>query len=125
MQGPKAKNSLRSGCQFLRPAGLARTTPTNPRRRVDHSLPKANWHIRGAAAPFTRGDVLSNGEDRAEPLRGDDAWKPKRLFMFGLDTNSGRPNEVVTLRVDPPTGELGWLSTDVNKGEEAVPLPVV
>ena len=105
----------------LHPAA-PRNNTANARRRVA-LLQRANWHIRGAAAPFTRGDVLSNGKIELS-IRGDDAWKPKRLFMFGLDTNSGRPNEVVTL-VSIPDWELGWLSTDVNKGEEAVPLPVV
>jgi hypothetical protein len=83
----------------------------------------ANWHIRGAAVPFTRGDVLSNGKIELS-ISGDDAWKPKTLFMFGFDTAFGHPNEVVTL-VSIPNWDLGWLSTDVSEGEEAITLPVV
>lgn len=82
-----------------------------------------NWYFLDVAAPFTRGDVLSNGGIRLSIL-GTDAWVPKTLFVFGLDTASGRPNEVVHL-VSIPEWNLGALSTDSSEGLGSVNLPVV
>ena len=61
--------------------------------------------------PFTRGDVISNGEITINVL-GTDAWLPKMLFLYGLDTPSGRPNEVVRL-VSITDWTLGSLSSQV------------
>jgi hypothetical protein len=82
-----------------------------------------NWYVMDAAVPFTRGDVLTNGGIRLSIL-GDDAWKPMRLFVFGLDTATGRPNEVVNL-VSVPLWTQGWLSTDPQEGASSIDLPVV
>jgi hypothetical protein len=53
-----------------------------------------NWHFLKPLVPFTRGDGISNGEITINVLETD-AWLPKMLFLYGLDTPSGRPNEVV------------------------------
>jgi hypothetical protein len=45
------------------------------------------------------------------------------VFVFGLDTQEGRPNEVVTLSAIPKW-ELGWLSTDPSEGAASVDLPL-
>ena len=82
-----------------------------------------NWYFVDAAVPFTRGDVLSNGGIKLRIL-GTDAWVPKTLFVFGLDTAEGRPNEVVHL-VSIPEWNLGTLSTDLQEGSPSVNLPVV
>jgi len=81
-----------------------------------------NWYMLDVAAPFTRGDVAASGGIRLSIL-GDDAWKPMRLYVFGLDTASGRPNEVVTLSA-VPVWTAGWMSTDSNEGVASVDLPV-
>jgi hypothetical protein len=83
----------------------------------------SNWYMLDAAAAFTRGDVLSNGRIRLSIL-GDDAWRPMFLFAFGLDTATGRPNEVVNL-VSLPVWAEGWMSTNLNEGKPWVDLPVV
>lgn len=82
----------------------------------------ANWHFLDAAVPFTRGDVLANGGARLSIL-GPDAWLPKSVFVFGLDTAAGRPNHVVHL-VSIPDWSLGKLSTDAQEGKQSVDLPV-
>ena len=82
----------------------------------------ANWYPLDAAVPFTRGDVVSNGSIRLRIL-GSDAWQPQKAFVFGLDTATGRPNEVVTL-VAIPEWDLGLLSTDTSEGSPSVLLPV-
>jgi hypothetical protein len=46
---------------------------------------------------------------------------PRTVFVFGLDTEEGRPNEVVTLSAIPNWG-LGWLSTDPAEGAASVAL---
>jgi hypothetical protein len=82
----------------------------------------ANWHIRNAITPFTRGDVIGNGGIELS-IHGQDAFRPTSLFMFGLDTATGRPNEVVTL-VSIPEWNLPTLSTDDAEGQESVVLPL-
>lgn len=82
----------------------------------------ANWYPVHVDVPFTRGDVASNGEIRLA-IGGTDAWRPKTVFVYGLDTDNGRPNEVVPL-VAIPEWSLGSLSTDPAEGETSVRLPL-
>jgi hypothetical protein len=82
----------------------------------------ANWYVMDAVVPFTRGDIISNGGIRLSIL-GADAWLPKTVFVFGLDTADGRPNDVVGL-VTVPDWDLGSLSTDPQEGNQSVDLPV-
>jgi hypothetical protein len=82
----------------------------------------ARWYVIDVETPFTRGDMVANGSIRLSIL-GTDAWLPKTVFVFGLDTASGRPNEVVTL-ASVPEWELGWLSTDPSEGSASVALPL-
>jgi hypothetical protein len=74
-----------------------------------------NWYVADAGVPFTRSDVLSNGSIVVSIL-GSDWWTPKSLFVYGLDTAAGRPNEVVDL-VSIPEWTLGKVGT--------VNLPVI
>jgi len=83
----------------------------------------ANWFFIDAPIPFTRGDVLSNGGIQLQ-IQGSNAWLPKVLFLYGLDTAAGRPNEVVHL-VSIPEWGFGPLSTEAQEGKTSVPLPVV
>lgn len=82
----------------------------------------ARWYVLDVEMPFTQGDMVANGSIRLSIL-GTDAWLPKTVFVFGLDTATGRPNEVVTL-ASVPEWELGWLSTDPNEGSASVALPL-
>jgi len=82
----------------------------------------ARWYMLDVETPFTQGDMAANGSIRLRIL-GTDAWLPKTVFVFGLDTASGRPNEVVTL-ASVPEWELGWLSTDPSEGSASVLLPL-
>jgi hypothetical protein len=82
-----------------------------------------NWYLLDAAVPFTRAQVLANGGITLRIL-GDDAWRPLRLFLFGLDTATGRPDKVVSL-VSLPVWPHGWMSTDTSEGVPSVELEVV
>jgi len=81
----------------------------------------ARWYFLDVEAPFTKGDIVPDGINLS--ILGTDAWLPKRVFVFGLDTVTGRPNEVVTL-VSIPEWGLGWLSTDHTEGNSPIPLPL-
>jgi hypothetical protein len=81
---------------------------------------KAYWHFLDVT-PFTRNDIEPDGIDLS--ILGDDAWLPGVVFLFGLDTETGRPNEMVTL-VAIRSWDLGWLSTDDDEGKSSVPLPL-
>jgi hypothetical protein len=80
----------------------------------------ARWYFLEVEGPFTKGDIdVLSGINLS--ILGTDAWLPKRVFVFGLDTATGRPNEVVTL-VSIPEWDLGWLSTDHTEGNSPIPL---
>jgi hypothetical protein len=91
--------------------------------RIDRDLlpQAAHWLTFDAATPFTRADLVANGRIRIS-LLGNDEWLPKTMFVFGLDTPSGRPDNVVTLS-SVPEWNLGWLSADPQQGAPAVDLP--
>ena len=82
----------------------------------------SNWYVMDALVPFTRGEV-QNGGRIVLSILGDDAWKPQVLFVFGLDTASGRPNAVVSLASRPVWGPR-WMSTDSSEGDASVDLQV-
>jgi hypothetical protein len=91
--------------------------------QIDLEEGAVNWHFRNAAIPFTRSDVLSNGGIRLSII-GTDKWLPESLFLYGLDTADGRPNEVVHL-VSIPAWNLRTLSTEPQEGEQSISLPVI
>jgi hypothetical protein len=93
-------------------------------RKITHDFNRvrAYWHFLEVERPFTRADVASKGAIHLAIL-GTDAWLPTTVFVFGLDTDEGRPNEVVTLSAIPKW-DLGWLSTDASEGAPSVPLPI-
>ena len=82
----------------------------------------SNWYIMNAPVPFTRGEVQAGGRIVLSIL-GDDAWKPMVLFVFGLDTASGRPNQMVSLVSRPVWGPRG-MSSDTSEGDPSVNLEV-
>jgi hypothetical protein len=82
----------------------------------------SNWYVMDAPVPFTRGELQAGGRIVLSIL-GDDAWKPMALFVFGLDTATGRPNQVVSLASLPVWGQR-WMSTDASEGDASVELRV-
>jgi hypothetical protein len=88
----------------------------------DFNEVRAYWHFLEVERPFTRADVVSKGAIHLSIL-GTDAWLPMTVFVFGLDTEEGRPGEVVTLSAIPKW-DLGWLSADPSEGAPKVPLPL-
>jgi hypothetical protein len=82
----------------------------------------SNWYTFDVSPPFTMHDFsLGHGEITLTIL-GDDAWLPGSLFLFGLDTASGRPTHVVPI-VSLPRWGRGVLSTDQEEGHKVVRLP--
>ncbi len=82
----------------------------------------SNWYLMDAPIPFTRGEVQAGGKIVLSIL-GSDAWKPMVMFIFGLDTPSGRPGRVVSL-VSRPVWGPRWMSTDADEGDASVELPL-
>jgi hypothetical protein len=56
-------------------------------------------------------------------IKGRDAWLPKQVFVYGFDTEEGRPTQIVPL-VSMRSWALGWLSEDTSEGQPSVNLPV-
>lgn len=82
----------------------------------------SNWYVMDTLVPFTRGEVQAGGRIVLSIL-GSDKWKPQVLFVFGLDTATGRPNQVVSLASLPVWGPRG-MSTDTDEGDPSVDLTV-
>jgi hypothetical protein len=81
-----------------------------------------NWYPLKANVPFTRNQLFAGGKITLG-IEGKDAWKPQCVFLFGFDTPSGRPNNVVTLCA-LPDWNLGFLSRDLSEGQPQVDLPL-
>ena len=59
----------------------------------------------------------------ADRTNAEVAWKPMVLFVFGLDTASGRPNQLVSLASRPVWGPR-WMSSDTGEGDPSVDLEI-
>jgi hypothetical protein len=82
---------------------------------------KSNWYEFQVPSPFARADISGPGGGITLTILGDDAWLPASLFLFGLDTASGRPTRLVPLASEPVWGK-GWLSTDKDEGQKVASL---
>jgi hypothetical protein len=80
----------------------------------------SNWYYFDVQTAFTFLDFETNGEVKLTIL-GDDAWLPSHFFLFGLDTATGRPTQVLPL-VGLPTWENGTMSTDAHEGSATITL---
>jgi hypothetical protein len=83
---------------------------------------QANLYYVPASIPFTRSEL--NADSIRLGIKGNDAWLPDRLFLFGLDDEQGNAESIVPL-VHLPTWPFRWLSTDRDEGEDSVTLPLV
>ena len=81
-----------------------------------------NWYTLDVITPFNKRNVMSNGGITLSII-GRDAWLPRDLYVFGLDTAEGRPNEIVHL-VSVTEWNLGWLNEDTSEGQPSVNLPI-
>ena len=82
---------------------------------------QANLYFLPALAPFTRSQLTDSSIELS--IKGDDAWRPITVIMFGLDRPTGNPGRIVPL-VHLHPWNLGWLSTDLDEGVPSVPLPL-
>jgi hypothetical protein len=78
----------------------------------------ANWYYLPVQTPFTKRDIEGIGGLELEIL-GRDAWLPDMLFVFGLDTPTGRPTNLVPLAFNP-IWQHGTLSQDETEGKPKV-----
>ena len=82
---------------------------------------RSNWYYLPVQTPFTRQE-LDGGTGRMElEILGSDAWLPDSLYVFGLDTPTGRPTMLVPLAAKRIWGGL-VLSRDANEGSKVVAL---
>jgi hypothetical protein len=83
----------------------------------------ANWYEQDVEGEgFTLLDVLTNGGIKLRLLGRGDAWLPKMVFVFGLDTNrsQGHPDAIVKLVSKPfwvtrGDGSPDYMSVDSNE----------
>src|SRR5262245_29109105 len=86
---------------------------------------KSNWYEFPvpAASAFTLSDLRAAQAEATLTMLGDDAWLPGGLFLFGLDTASGRPTQVIPL-AEQAVWRDGWLSTDEDEGRRVAHLHI-
>ena len=100
----------------LRMSELITNTQTDtPQDDLERGV--SNWYYLPVQTPFTEREIDSAGSvGRIElEILGRDAWLPESLYLFGLDTLSGRPTKLVPL-VSTANWQLGHLSQDETEG---------
>jgi hypothetical protein len=102
--------------------GIALQQQINDTPQDDLEKKSHNWYFLNVAVPFTRSDVRSNGGIQLRDL-GNDAWRPREVYVYGFDTAEGRPTEIVHL-FSMTSWSFGPLSTDPSEGVSFVELPV-
>jgi len=94
--------------------------------QADFEGSEGNVYFLPVLAPFTRSQLTD--ASILLSIEGNDAWLPKVVVMFGLDTASGQPSAMVPLvHVHPwaPEGtDPQWLSTDPTEGADFKVLPL-
>lgn len=88
----------------------------------DQERAQANLYFVPVRIPFNRSEL--NADSIRLRINGDDKWLPASFFLFGLDTDEGEPEFLVTL-VHLRTWPFGGLSTDSEEGVESVRLPLL
>ena len=83
----------------------------------------ANWYEFAVPAPFTLHELQRAGAEVTLTMLGDDAWLPASWFLFGMDTDKGRPSQVIALARDA-VWNRGWLSADEHEGSKVVRFSV-
>lgn len=101
---------------------LRHQIPETPQDDLENG--QANIYFLSGAIPFTRRSLRSDSITLR--ILGDDAWLPRRLFLFGLDEDASTrgPSAIVPL-VHLPDWTLGRLSTDSNEGKNEIHLPTL
>lgn len=90
--------------------------------QLDLERGQANLYFVPASVPFSQQSLRQNSI--VLRIKGDDAWQPSKVFLFGLDDAAGRPESMVPL-VHISQWNLGWLSTDTGEGREEIILPLI
>ncbi len=96
------------------------TIPDTPQEEQEQG--QANLYlIPVGGLPFSKRDLLPGSVNLI--IKGDDAWLPKRMFLFGVDIADGQPIAIISL-VHLTAWNLGALSTDGDEGLSSVALPL-
>jgi hypothetical protein len=104
---------------------------TNGVERLNHTFPDTQQtdQERGIANLYDV-DVTDNGIQSEQltdssirlGINGDDAWRPRHVFVFGEGVTAPGVNETQALAIET---ELDTLSTDADEGPSSVPLNLV
>jgi hypothetical protein len=68
---------------------------------------QANLYYVPVSIPFSKSEL--NADSIRLGIKGDDAWLPERLFLFGLDEHEGTTDEFVLPLVHLPTWSLRFV----------------
>jgi hypothetical protein len=101
------------------PLFFSKVITDTPQKDLDRGL--ANWYEFTVSPPFTMHDFNVAQGAITLTMLGEDAWLPSSLFLFGLDTATGRPTKLVPMAAHP-VWDKGWLSSDEGEGKPQVRL---
>lgn len=111
---------------FLRvstPSGEAVHHVISDTPQTDLEIDTANIYEVPVKSPFTKLDLLRSGPRTVSlGLHGTDKWVPKKILLFGLESQADSPERVVPL-VD--LREPGPVSADPRKGVPSLDLTVI
>lgn len=109
---------------FLRvstPEGTVVNHEVTDTPQTDLEMNTANIYWLPVEHPFTRAELRGEGSEVRLGILGSDKWAPKKVYIFGVDRISERPESVVSLaRIIEP----GPLSVDPSEGVPSVRLSV-
>ncbi len=80
-----------------------------------------NWYTLDAERSFDM-EALAGGRITLS-IRGRDAWRPRHVFLYALDTTEGRPSGMFTL-LSMSDWNFGNLSEDTSEGQPSVSFPM-
>jgi hypothetical protein len=98
-------------------------TPDTP--QMDQEEGQANLYFAPVISQFRLRDLSE--DSIVLSTNGTDAWCLERFFLFGLDSETGRPAFLVPLVSVPDQwpSRLSPLSKDPNEGKESIHLPIL
>ena len=98
---------------------FSQVIPNTPQDDLQQAV--SNWYYFDVQPAFTLQEFeITNGRIELTIL-GDDAWLPSHVFLFGVDTATGRPNQLIPI-VTMPQWENGTMSTDPHEGNPTITL---
>ena len=98
---------------------FSQALPSTPQDDLQQGI--SNWYYFDVQPAFTMSQFEGMSGRIELTILGYDAWLPSHVFLFGLDTASGRPTQLSPI-VTLPKWQNSDLSTDPHEGNKTIYL---